>query len=158
MKATKICVLLLAVLTAGCSKKITEIVRTEIEYRDRVVHDTTKVEIPYEVEKIVTRDTASHLENSYAKSDAVVSGGFLTHSLESIPQTILVPVEVKVTDTLWRESKEAQTEKLVEVEKPLTWWQRVRLRAFWWLVILAGGLGVWTFRKPLLGVIGKLLP
>lgn len=143
---------------AGCSKKFSEIIRTEIEYRDLVVHDTTKVEIPYEVEKIVTRDTASHLENSYAKSDAVVSGGFLSHSLESIPQTILVPVEVKVTDTLWRESKEAQTEKLVEVEKPLTWWQKFRLRAFWWLL---GGVAlavVWMFRGPVLSILKRWMP
>lgn len=158
MKATKLCSLLLAVLTAGCSPRIVETVRTEIEYRDRVVHDTTKVEIPYEVEKIVTRDTASHLENSYAKSDAVVSGGFLSHSLESIPQTILVPVEVKVTDTLWRESKEAQTEKLVEVEKPLTWWQKFRLRAFWWLLGGVACAAVWIFRKPVLSVLKRWMP
>lgn len=158
MKATKICVLLLAVLTAGCSKKFSEIIRTEIEYRDRVVHDTMKVEIPHEVEKIVTRDTASHLENSYAKSDAVVSGGFLSHTLESIPQTILVPVEVKVTDTLWRESKEAQTEKLVEVEKPLTWWQKFRLRAFWWLLGGVACAAVWMFRGPVLSILKRWMP
>ena len=118
---------------------------TVIEYRDRVVHDTTQVEIPYEVEKIVTRDTVSHLENKYGKSDAVVSDGFLHHSLETKPQVIRVPVEVHVTDTL---VKEAQIiEKEVKVEKPLSWWQKLEIGAFWWLLGAVVLLLLWTFRK-----------
>lgn len=129
----------------GCSPRIIERVETRIEYRDRYIHDTATVEIIREVERIVTRDTASHLENTYAKSDAVVSGTFLHHSLESIPQFIKVPVEVHVTDTLY---KEAQIiEKEVEVEKPLNWAQQTKIGAFWWLV--AGLLAslLWIFRK-----------
>ena len=95
-------------LIVSCSPKVIEHVTTKIEYRDRVVHDTAKVEVPYEVEKIVTKDTVSHLENTYAKSDAVVSNGFLSHSLESKPQIIRIPVEVHVTDTLWKESEVMQ--------------------------------------------------
>lgn len=100
-----------------------------VEYRDRVVHDTATFEIVREVEKVVTRDTVSHLENTYAKSDAVVSDGFLSHSLESIPQIIRIPVEVRVTDTLIVEKHSEAT--VVEVEKKLFWWQKVRLDAFW---------------------------
>ena len=138
---------ILAVIVAvfACSPKV--IVQKEVitEYRDRIVHDTATVEIPVEVEKIVTKDTASHLENTYAKSDAVVSEGFLHHSLESIPQIIKVPVEVHVTDTLYKEA-EIHTET-VEVEKPLTWWQKFRIGAFWWLVGVVVLLLLWTFRK-----------
>lgn len=104
-----------------------------VEYRDRIVHDTATFEIPVIVEKNVTRDTSSHLENPYAKSDAVISDGFLWHSLESIPQTIEAPVEVHVTDTLIIE-KEAQVIKK-EVEMKLSWWQEFRIDAFWWLVL-----------------------
>ncbi len=140
----KLAVILLLVATS-CSPKI--IKEIEVVYRDRVVVDTAVVEIPVEVEKVVTRDTVSHLENTYAKSDASVSGGFLSHSLESIPQYIKVPVEVHVTDTLY---KEAQIiEKEVKVEKPLSWWQKFRIGAFWWLL---GGvilLLLWTFRKSI---------
>ena len=68
-------------LLFSCSPKIVEKIETKVEYRDRVVHDTTTFEIPVEVEKIVTRDTVSHLENTYARSDASVSGGYLQHSL-----------------------------------------------------------------------------
>lgn len=138
---------ILAVIVAvfACSPKV--IVQKEVitEYRDRIVHDTATVEIPVEVEKIVTKDTASHLENTYAKSDAVVSEGFLHHSLESIPQIIKFPVEVHVTDTLYKEA-EIHTET-VEVEKPLTWWQKFRIGAFWWLVGAVVLLLLWTFRK-----------
>ena len=136
---------LILALLAGCSPKIVEKIVTQIEYRDRIVHDTATVKIPYEVEKIVTRDTSSHLETTYAKSDAVVSEGFLHHSLESIPKIIKVPVEVHVTDTLYRES-EIKTE-YVEVEKKLNWFQRMKLDAFWWLVLGLGVSLLWIFRK-----------
>lgn len=140
-----IALLLVLLLPAACSPRIVERVVTTIEYRDRIVHDTTTVEIPYEVEKIVTRDTVSHLENSYAKSDAVVSEGFLHHSLESKPQIIEVPVEVHVTDTLWKEAQIIETE--VKVAQPLTWWQKFRIGAFWWLLGAVVLLLLWTFRK-----------
>lgn len=136
---------LLLTLFVCCSPKI--IKEIEVVYRDRVVVDTAVVEIPVEVEKIVTRDTVSHLENTYAKSDASVSGGFLSHSLESIPQYIKVPVEVHVTDTLYKESQ--IIEKEVKVEKELNWWQKLRMNAFWWLL---GGLAlslIWIFRKQI---------
>ena len=143
-------------MLTGCSPKV--IVQREVvtEYRDRVVHDTTKVEIPYEVEKIVTRDTVSHLENTYAKSDAVVSCGMLSHSLESRPQIIKVPVEVHVTDTLYKEA-EIHTET-VQVEKPLSWWQKFRISAFWWLVAALVAALLWIFRKPLLKLLKLCIP
>lgn len=147
VRALLLCLAVAALLcwATSCSPKV--IVQKEVvtEYRDRIVHDTTTVEIPYEVENVVTRDTASHLENTYAKSDAVVSGGFLSHSLESRPQVIKVPVEVHVTDTLYKEA-EIRTE-IKEVEKPLSWWQKFRLKAFWPLITVLILLLAWTFRK-----------
>ncbi len=136
---------LLVLCLASCSPRVITKTETVIEYRDRIVTDTAVVEIPVEVEKIVTRDTTSHLENTYAKSDAMVSEGFLHHSLESKPQYIKVPVEVHVTDTLYKEA-EILTET-VEVEKPLSWWQKFRMDAFWWLLGAVIALLLWTFRK-----------
>ena len=113
-----------------------------IEYRDRIIHDTATFEIPVIIEKNVTRDTTSHLENPYAKSDAVVSEGFLWHSLESIPQTIHVPVEIEVHDTTYIE-KAQETVYITEYkERDLTWWQDFRLKMFW---ILAGALAIIIF-------------
>ena len=139
----------------GCSPKIIEKVVTQVEYRDRYVHDTTEVKIPYEVEKIVTRDTMSHLENTYAKSDAVVSEGFLSHSLESKPQIIKVPVEVHVTDTIWKES-EIKTE-IQYVEKPLSWWKTTQIKGFWGLLGVVVLFLCWKFRNPIINAIKKIL-
>lgn len=138
----RIAILSLALLAVSCGtlkqKPIIEYrdsIRTEI--RERIVHDTATVEIPVEVEKIVTRDTASHLENRFAASDAVVSGGYLHHSLQTKPQVIKVPVFVPVHDTL-RVEKEAEIRTETQyVEKSLNWWQKFRLGAFWWLLGLA---------------------
>lgn len=128
-------------------------IRTEI--RERIVHDSVKFEIPVEVEKIVTKDTASHLENRYAESDAVVSGGFLSHSLKSKPQIIYVPVDVAVADTTTYQShSETETKpQIVEVEKKLTWWQKFRMGAFWWLLILA----IVGWRREIISLIKKLI-
>lgn len=137
---------MLVLAQASCSPRIITKKETVIEYRDRVIHDTATVEIPVEVEKIVTRDTVSHLENTYAKSDAIVSEGYLHHSLESKPQYIKVPVEVHVTDTLYKDA-EIRTETEY-VEKRLSWWQKFSIDAFWWLVgVVVLALLLWTFRK-----------
>lgn len=121
-----------------------------VEIRERLVYDTVKVEVPKVVERIVTRDTSSHLENDWAMSDASVSDGFLSHSLETKPHTVYVPVAVPVHDTVIVEKEAQETIIEKEVEKPLTWWQKARLGAFPWLL---GGLIAclaWIFRKPLL--------
>lgn len=141
--------ILSAVVLASCSPRI--IKETVIEYRDRVVRDTATVEIPVEVEKIVTRDTVSHLENKWAKSDAIVSGGLLHHSLESKPQVVKVPVEVHVTDTLWKEAE--IIEKTIEIEKPLSAWRKFKINAFPWLLGAIVLLLLWTFRKTILKLI-----
>lgn len=130
---------------ASCSPKIIEKTEIVTEYKDRVVHDTATVEIVKEVEKIVTLDTVSHLENRYAMSDASVSGGFLSHSLESIPQYIKVPVEVHVTDTVRIEKEQEHSIVKVEVEKELSWWQRLKINAFWVLIAVSA----FALRKPL---------
>lgn len=141
----KFFVIVFILLCVSCSPKIIEHTQVEVEYRDRYIHDTTEVEIPHYIESIVTRDTSSHLENAYAKSDAVVSDGNLSHSLETKPQIIKVPFEVRVTDTLWRESSVAT--EIKEVEKELTPWQRFKMNAFWAFAFATIFLLLWTFRK-----------
>lgn len=138
----RIAILGLALLAVSCGtlkqKPIIEYrdsIRTEI--RERIVHDTATVEIPVIKEVNVTRDTASHLENTYATSDAVVSGGYLHHSLKTKPQVIKVPVFVPVHDTLRVEKEAGIRTETQYVEKSLSWWQKFRLGAFWWLLGLA---------------------
>ena len=145
------------------------IYQTNTEYRDsvvtvvheRLVHDTVSVEIPVEIEKIVTRDTVSRLENSFAKSEAVVSGGFLHHSLESKPRTIYVPVEVPVTDTTTHHSSSAleqKTETKVEyVEKELTWRQKTEIYGFRCMVLFALLYFLWRYRKQIWAFVRRFI-
>ena len=55
-----------------------------------------------------------------------------------------------------RDSVAVETIKEVKVDKPLSWSQKARIGAFPWVLLVALGLGVWTFRKPLSGVFTKL--
>lgn len=134
-------------MLTACSPKIVEKIVEKEVVTLRVVHDTARVEIPHIIEKNVTLDTMSHLENKYARSDAMVSDGLLSHTLESIPQVIKVPVEIAVHDTL----KITTVEKgeIVQVEKPLSFWQRLKIGAFWWLCGAVLLCLLWIFRKTL---------
>ena len=90
--------------------------------------DTVFLEVPKIVEKIVTADTVSVLENEYAKSEASVSDGLLAHSLETKP--IQQPVEVQ-TKIVYRDSvifKDVVVYETVEVEKELTGWQSFKMK------------------------------
>ena len=103
---------------------------TRVEVRTQVVHqiDTAFVELPVIVEKVSTLDTASVLENKYAKSEAVISGGVLSHSLstKAVKQPVAVQKEIVYRDSLvYRDRVETVT---VEVEKKLTGWQKAKQR------------------------------
>lgn len=124
-----------------------------VEYQERTVHDTAFFQVPVEVEKIVTRDTASHLQNSLATSDAVVSGGLLHHTLATRPQSVPVPVAVTVRDTVYIEKSAQVTTEIVEGPAPLTWWQRFRIGSFYWLLALA----VIGWRRELLALLRKII-
>ena len=96
--------------------------------------DTVFLEVPKIVEKIVTADTVSVLENEYAKSEASVSDGLLAHSLETKP--IQQPVEVQ-TKIVYRDSvvfKDMVMYETVEVEKELTGWQTFKMKMGGWFL------------------------
>ena len=64
----------------------------------------------------------------------------------------------------WRDSVRVQVDsfvvgrvKEVQVEKHLSWGKRAKIAAFWWLVAAVAALGAWTFRKPLTGLVTKIL-
>ena len=138
--------------------KVTE-TKDSIIIRDRIIHDTARVEIPIIVERNVTKDDSSHLENQYAVSDAVVKDGLLFHSLRTKPQTIAAPLEIHVADTTKthdayeRRDSTATRTIIQEVDKPLSRWKSFKLGAFWWLILTICGLLGWIFRKPLLNLI-----
>ena len=105
----------------------TDSTKVEVRVETVTVTDTAFIELPVIVEKVVTLDTASVLENKYAKSEAIVSGGVLVHSLATKPvrQPVAVEKEIVYKDSLvFRDRVSTET---VEVEKALNWWQRLRL-------------------------------
>ena len=124
--------LLLLLTASACSTvrtlPVQDSTRVEVRYETKTVHDTTYVELPVIVEKVATLDTASVLENKYAKSAASVSGGVLAHSLETKPVREPVSVEKQIVyrDSLvYRDKVQTVT---VEVEKKLTWWQSFKMK------------------------------
>ena len=122
--------LLLAASACGTVRPIANTDSTRVEVRTEVktVHDTAYVELPIIIEKRATLDTASTLENTYAKSEAVVAAGILRHSLETKPVSVPVKVEKEIVyrDSLvYRDRIETVT---VEVEKKLTAWQQTKMK------------------------------
>ncbi len=126
--------LLLLLAASACSTvrqlpSVTDSTKVEVRVVEKIVRDTAYVELPVIVEKVATLDTASVLENKYAKSEASVSGGVLTHSLATKPVREPVAVEYKevLRDSIvYRDRIETQT---VEVERKLTWWQTLKMKA-----------------------------
>ena len=115
---------------AAPSEKILVETRIETVYKT----DTVYLEVPKIVEKIVTADTVSVLENDYAKSEASVSEGLLAHSLETKP--VKQPVEVQ-TQVVYRDSvivKDNVIVQTIEVEKPLTGWQSFKMAMGGWML------------------------
>ena len=124
-----VCVACATSRQAAPSEKILVETRIETVYKT----DTVYLEIPKIVEKIVTADTVSVLENEYAKSEASVSEGLLAHSLETKP--VKHPVEVQ-TQVVYRDSvivKDNVIVQTVEVEKPLTGWQSFKMAMGGWM-------------------------
>jgi len=131
MKSSISLLLALGVVACGTVRPVTGVDSTKVEVHTETViqHDTAYVELPVIVEKVATLDTTSTLENTYAKSEAVVTAGILRHSLETKPVNIPVKVETKTVyrDSLvFRDRVQTQT---VEVEKKLNWWQKLKLKA-----------------------------
>ena len=131
MKSSISLLLALGVVACGTVRPVTGVDSTKVEVHTETViqHDTAYVELPVIVEKVATLDTTSTLENTYARSEAVVTTGILRHSLETKPVSIPVKVETKTVykDSLvFRDRVQTQT---VEVEKKLNWWQKLKLKA-----------------------------
>ena len=125
-----VCVACATSRQAAPSEKILVETRIETVYKT----DTVYLEVPKIVEKIVTADTVSVLENEYAKSEASVSEGLLAHSLETKP--VKQPVEVQ-TQVVYRDSvivKDNVIVQTVEVEKPLTGWQSFKMTMGGWML------------------------
>ena len=130
MRYYNITILLIA-LCVSCGParhtSVSDSTRVEVREVTRYIKDTVYLELPVITERIVTRDTSSRLENDYAVSEASVSGGYLSHSLATKPARTAVETETRevVRDSLV--FRDRLVEVPVEVEKPLSRWQRTLL-------------------------------
>ena len=130
MKASTLLLFTLCLTACGVARPVLESDNTKVEVKvvEKILKDTAWVEIPVIVEKVATLDTASVLENKYAKSEASVSGGVLHHSLSTKPVREPVSVESKETvrdSIVYRDRIQTRT---VEVEKKLTGWQQAKMK------------------------------
>ena len=130
MRTSVILAFTLLLSACGVARPVLESDNTKVEVRveREIVRDTAWVELPVIVEKVATLDTASVLENKYAKSEASVSGGVLHHSLQTKPvrEPVSVQKEIVYRDSLvYRDRVEVQT---VEVERKLSRWQTLKLK------------------------------
>lgn len=114
---------LLANMIACGAAKPTVVVKdsVRVEIHERIVHDTAYFALQPSEQAVMTKDTASHLENEYAQTDAAIRGGLLFHSLVTTPKTINVPVITIVHDTLMIEAKENTV--YVDVPRQPTKWE-----------------------------------
>ena len=120
------------------------------ELRDSIVY----VYVERERERNTTRDTTSMLETKNARSEASVSDGVLSHTLENKNDSIPIRImwkEKEVRDTVYVEvfrDKEVEVPVEIIVEKP------IRDNIFWWsiignviVILLVMFKIVWKFKK-----------
>ena len=128
--------IILVLAICSCSPKIYE--------RVSYVHDTTYVS-KIQVDSVFKRDSVFIKE----KGDTVF---IYKEKIREKYKLLYDTTYVSVHDTTLVEAV-----KEVKVEKPLTWWQRLRMGAFWWLLILSVSLLIYTFRKPILTLLRRFL-
>ena len=150
MKASTLLLFTLLLTACGVARPVLESDNTKVEVKvvEKIVKDTAWFELPVIVEKVATLDTASVLENKFAKSEAVVSGGVLHHSLQT--KLVREPVSVESKETV-RDSivyRDRIQTKTVEVEKKLTPWQQAKMKVggiCFILIILIGLYFIYSF-------------
>ena len=131
-----------------------------IEVRKEVVYvpDTIYLEIPAQTSERTTIDSTSHLENEYAESYVCINAdGTLYHNLSTKSQKKPIEVEKEIVNNdsivyIGNISKETG-QQILEVEKPLTWWQKTRIYGCY----LFGLLLVISYRKERWYVIKRFI-
>lgn len=131
MKALHIIPLLLALVACSAPRGLeSDHTTTHVTVWTESYPMEVSVTFPEIRQQVAVKDSSSHLENRYARSDASVDRwGFLHHSLETIPQEITSEVEVQ---TVYRDSivyRDREVVLEVEVPAKLTIWQRFWIRA-----------------------------
>lgn len=152
------------IMLSSCSPKLAPSHNVDTSHKDstKVVEITgdslVYIPIPLEKDQVIAHlgDT-SKLETSLARSLAFIGNdGFLHHSLENKSEEklpVIVPIHSKTIFTLVSDKHAEVITKYEYVEKPLSWWQKFRLGAFWWLVGAIVIALIWIFRKVIVKLV-----
>ena len=143
---------LLGLLFVGCKtikKSVHEKTDTKdsvrIEYREKVVKVpvTVYVEVPVENVSTTTKDSTSHLETSFAISNAsmvwIDGVPFLRHDLKNKPQKIEKTEDVPVVE---KEKVVYQTRRVTYTKTEI---REKQLGLFQKILMWAGGIGIVSF-------------
>lgn len=148
-----LCLFVTLLMVMGCrsikksiSEKETTSDSVRIEYKERIVKVPVmvEVEVPAEAKERVSRDSASHLETSFAVSDAsmvwIDGVAFLRHSLANKAQKIQKKDSVPVTEKekiIWKTRRVTYNKTEIR-EKQLAWWQKGLMwsGAIGWIILV----------------------
>ena len=111
-----------------------------VEYRDRLIYRDSLiyVALPSEASSAHLFPTEhSHLETSLAESNAWVDSTGFHHDIRNKDRKwgVTVPVMTRIITDKAREKSAQIITNTVKVEKPLSWWQRLKIGAFPWLLL-----------------------
>lgn len=118
--------LLICLLFVGCKTKyipVERIVRDSIAIHDTVIQVKLK---PFK-EVVLIDDTISLLNNEIATSEAKITNNKLYHSLEIKDTPIKVETKFITEYKTIKEPVPYEVEKVVKVEKKLTWWEKKKI-------------------------------
>lgn len=149
-KALTYIICILSVLFVSCRARIQYVPVKSTEVTTVHLRDTTvnTVLVPYR-DSVSVPDTMSYLRNPYAESWAVWSGGRLNHSLNILPDTIPITLQIEAIEIT------RTVEIPIEVERKLTKWEQFKMDVGGWSIgLLSGviliGIGfavVWLVRR-----------
>ena len=118
--------LLICLLLVGCKTKYIPVERV---VRDSVaIHDTViQVKLKPFKEVVLVDDTISLLDNEVATSEAKITNSKLYHSLEIKDTPIKVETKFITEYKTIKEPVPYEVERVVKVEKKLTWWEKKKI-------------------------------
>ena len=142
------------------TKTDTTIERIKVKEVTKYIRDTVEIRVPEIRERVVIKDTTSHLENAFAQSDASIdTAGFLHHSLQTKPTPVKVEIktkEVRKDSIIYRDR--VRVEKVpVIVKKPLSWWGKTQQVGFWVLLLVVAVIAAAKNYTKIIAVVLKLL-
>ena len=148
-------IILIFAAFCGCSPqekiKTVYVPQVRVVNVETFIHDTIfKAPLEQSHQERVTNDTTSTLSNQYATSTATVSDGVLTHTLDTKPDAeVEVPVQYvdRIITKIDSISYPVEVEKIVEVERKLTFFEQLLMRVGVLALIALLLWGIWKILK-----------